>query len=411
MEQKSDGELHRSGLLEALMNGAMDAIIVFDASAHVVTVNAAAQRLFALNSPNKAPEIFDAFAANSAENMRSELSDYVTGGSRRLLTMTPREMQMRGAKGPIAVEATIREFSEHGRTMFVFVARDISQRKETEEKRRSLERELLQANKLEAVGQLAGGIAHEINTPVQFVGDNLNFLTDAFESIKSSLEKFRSAAEAASSEQAVALVEAREHASKADLEFLFSESPTALKESQQGIAQITRIVRAMREFAHPVSLEKEPIDLNKIIETTLTVSRNEWKNSAEVALDLAPQLPATLGFPGEISQVFLNLIINATHAIRDRHRGQRGRIEIVTGARNGKICVTIADNGGGIPEEIREKVFEPFFTTKEVGVGTGQGLAISRDIVVRRHGGSIRFKSTPGVGTTFVIELPVARMS
>ena len=163
----------------------------------------------------------------------------------------------------------------------------------------------------------------------------------------------------------------------------------------------------MREFVHPVSHEKEPIDLNKIVETTLTVSRNEWKNAAEIALNLDLQLPTTLGFPGEISQVLLNLIINATHAIRDCHKGQRGRIEIGTGMRNGKVCLMIGDNGEGIPDDIREKVFEPFFTTKEVGVGTGQGLAISRDIVVRRHGGSIRFSSTPGIGTTFEIELPV----
>lgn len=411
VEKKSAGELHQSGLLEALMSGAMDAIIVFDASAHVVTANAAAQKLFPLYSSNKVPEIFDAFAANFAKTMRSEFSDYVTGGSRRLLTITPREMQMCGAKGPIAVEATIREFREHDRTMFVFFARDISQRTETEEKRRSLEHELLQANKLEAVGLLAGGIAHEISTPVQFVGDNLNFLIDAFENMKSSLEKFRSAAGATTSEQGDALAEGREHATKVDLEFLFFESSTALKESQQGIEQITRIVRAMREFAHPVSHEKEPIDVNKIIEMALTVSRNEWKNAAEIALDLAPQLPTTLGFPGEISQVLLNLIINATHAIHDEHKSQRGRIEIRTGARNGKVYLTIADNGGGIPEKIREKVFEPFFTTKAVGGGTGRGLAISRDIVVRRHCGSIGFESTPGVGTTFTIELPVDGMS
>jgi two-component system NtrC family sensor kinase len=411
VEKSSNDELHQGGLLDALMNGAMDAIIVFDASAHVVTVNAAARKLLTLNSKNQAPEIFDAFSASSVEDLRSELSDYVAGGNRRLLTATPREMQMRGAKGPIAVEATIREFRERGRAMFVFVARDITQRKETEEKRRSLERELLQANKLEAVGQLAGGIAHEINTPVQFVGDNLNFLTDALESIKSVLEKFRTAAEAAPPQKATALAEALDYAAKVDLEFLFSESPTALKESLHGIAQISRIVRAMREFAHPVSHEKEPMEINKIIETTLTVSRNEWKNAAEIALNLDPNLPTTLGFPGEISQVLLNLIINASHAIRDKHKGQRGRIEIGTGVRNGKVCLTIADNGGGIADEIREKVFEPFFTTKEVGVGTGQGLAISRDIVVRRHGGSIRFNSTLGGGTTFEIELPIAGTS
>ena len=221
MEKISNGELHQSGLLETVMNGSVDAIIVFDASAHVVTANTAARKLLALNSRTGTPDLFDAFSKNSGENLRSELSDYVTGGSRRLLATMPREMQMRGAKGPIAVEATIREFHEKGRTMFVFVARDITQQNEAEEKRRDLERELLQANKLEAVGQLAGGIAHEINTPVQFVGDNLNFLTDAFSSIKSALEKFRAAAEAGPSQWAGALAGAQEHAAKVDLEFLF----------------------------------------------------------------------------------------------------------------------------------------------------------------------------------------------
>jgi signal transduction histidine kinase len=196
----------------------------------------------------------------------------------------------------------------------------------------------------------------------------------------------------------------------ADLPYIVRKIPQALQRSQEGIDRVNRIVRSMREFAHPGTGKKVLVNLNKTIESATTVSRNEWKYVADVELDFDKSLPQVPCLPGEFSQVIVNLVVNAAHAIADvvgDGANEKGSIAITTRQDGDRAEVRISDTGGGIPAAVREHIFDPFFTTKEVGRGTGQGLAISHDVVVNKLGGTITFTSVEGKGTTFVIRLPM----
>lgn len=275
-----------------------------------------------------------------------------------------------------------------------------------------LERELYQTQKLEAIGQLAAGIAHEINTPVQYIGDNMRFLNDSFQEISKIWALNKQLLHALQQgEPTDELVLRMEQAiCNHDLPFLLDEIPHTIEQSLDGINRVGAIVRAMREFSHPGSEEKVLVDINHALDNTLTVSRNEWKYLADVNTDFDPDLPMPRCLPGEINQVFLNLIVNAAHAIAEvisRGTAKRGTISVSTRTDDGWIEIRIGDSGGGIPEAIQDRIFEPFFTTKKVGVGTGQGLAIARSVVLDKHQGSLRFTTEAGQGTTFIIRLPL----
>jgi len=278
---------------------------------------------------------------------------------------------------------------------------------------RELERQLAQATRLEAIGRLAAGIAHEINTPAQYIGDNLRFLRDAFSSLLrvfASCERILEAATAGGVAHDL-LDELRQAVEEADLGYLREEIPAALKEALRGVDQIARIVLSVKEFSRPVRRKRVETDINRAIETTLTVSRNEWKYVADVVKDLGPDLPRVLTYPGELNQALLNLIVNAAQAIgevTDGGRARKGTITIKTSKEGGHAVIRITDTGPGIPPEVADKVFEPFFTTKEPGKGTGQGLAIAHDAIVDKIGGQISFETTPGSGTTFTIRLPLS---
>ncbi len=271
--------------------------------------------------------------------------------------------------------------------------------------RLALETELRQAQKLEAIGQLAAGIAHEINTPIQFVADNLTFLRDACLGILPLLESCRGALRELSAEASARM---DEEAARCDLEFLREETPRAIDQSLDGARRVATIVRAMKEFSHPDMTGKRQFDLNQGIASTITIARNEWKYVAEMTTDYDPALPPVLCYPGDINQVVLNLIVNAAWAIRDRpERPGMGRITVRTSRRGEYAEIAVGDTGAGIPEEIQGRIFEPFFTTREVGSGTGQGLALAHSVIVRKHGGKIWFETEPGRGTTFFIQLPI----
>lgn len=277
---------------------------------------------------------------------------------------------------------------------------------------KAMEAQLRQSQKLESIGALAAGIAHEINTPTQYVGDNVHFLKDAFEELLRYLEAVDRviAEDARAGLDASAIESIRAARDRTDLAFLREEIPRAILQSEDGVTRVSRIVRAMKEFSHPGTSDKEPVDINRAIESTVTVARNEWKYVADLELALAPDLPPVPCLPGEINQVVLNLIINAAQAIAERIAGSsdaRGRIDVSTRRLGDRVEIRIRDTGNGIPEDIRERVFDPFFTTKEVGKGTGQGLAIARSVVVDKHGGRLDFDTVPGEGTVFVIELPL----
>jgi signal transduction histidine kinase len=204
--------------------------------------------------------------------------------------------------------------------------------------------------------------------------------------------------------------EAKKALEEADLDYLSLEVPKAIEQSLDGISRVTEIVRAMKEFSHPGGEDKVATDINRAIQSTITVARNEWKYVSEVVTDFDPQLPTVICFPGEFNQVILNLITNAAHAILDKlgpSPDEKGRIIISTRRDGDWVEIRVSDTGSGIPENIQERVFDPFFTTKETGIGTGQGLAIAHAVIVDKHGGSIDFETEPGEGTTFVIRLPI----
>jgi signal transduction histidine kinase len=264
-----------------------------------------------------------------------------------------------------------------------------------------LETELHQAQKLEAVGRLAAGIAHEINTPIQFIGDNTRFMGEAFASVQQFLGKC----------QELVRPEAREVLEQVkgelDLDYLIEHAPRTVERSLAGVQRVATIVRAMKEFAHPDQKEMVATDLNRSIEATLEIARNEYKYVADVETDLG-ELPPVLCHAGDLNQVFLNIVVNAAHAIADvvgKTQG-RGKILVRTYRDGEDAVVAISDTGVGIPPEIHHKIFDPFFTTKEVGRGAGQGLAIARSIVAK-HRGSIAFETVAGAGTTFTVRVPI----
>ena len=273
--------------------------------------------------------------------------------------------------------------------------------------RERMEAELRLSQKLEAVGQLAAGVAHEINTPIQYVADNLQFLRDGMTTLSKMATDMLVAGAAARSPATAALVDGLEAlASSADLDYLSQEIPGSLDSVRDGVARIANIVRAMKELAHPGPREASAMDLPRALQNALDVTAATYRYVADVETEFA-ETPPVICFGSDLNQVFLNLIVNAAHAMEDKQAG-RGRLGVRTRVDGDQVEIAISDTGAGIPEAHRERIFDAFFTTKEVGRGTGQGLAISRTIVVDRHGGTLTFDSQIGIGTTFYVRIPLA---
>lgn len=280
---------------------------------------------------------------------------------------------------------------------------------------RELESQVVHSQNLESIGQLAAGIAHEINTPVQYVSDNIRFLKEQFSSITAVLEEYGSQLQAEA--PSLSWAERREmldrRISELDIPFVLAEVPQALDQSFDGLDRVATIVRAMKEFSHPGTAKNELADLNRAIRSTITVCTNRWKYNAEMKLELDPSLPMVPCHVADFNQVILNLVVNAADAIGEKkgNSGDKGVIKVQTRVVDGMVELRIADDGAGIPDSVRHKIFAPFFTTKGVGKGTGQGLAISRNIIVKKLGGSIDFETEVGVGTTFIIRIPLVDSS
>ena len=284
---------------------------------------------------------------------------------------------------------------------FLLLAADITQR-------RLLEGQLATAQKLESIGQLAAGVAHEINTPIQYVGDNLRFLQDAFLARQTVMRAYQDALSRMDPETQASIRQAEEDA---DAQYFAEEIPEATRQAVEGIERVSHIVRAMKEFSHPGTVHKVTADLNRALDSTLTVAHNEWKYVADLVTDYDPDLPQILCLPAELNQVFLNVIVNAAHAIGDvmgDGSAGKGTLTVRTRYQDDRVEIRISDTGTGMTEEVKARIFDPFFTTKAVGRGTGQGLAISHTVVVEKHGGSIAVETSPGRGTTFIIHLPTA---
>lgn len=383
-----------------LFENASEIIFTTDPEGRFTSLNLAGQQVLGYSQEDAAavdiwgitaPEYRDTLKQNLTQmiagntDITSEIEVSARDGRRIRLEVKPR--LIRHGEKPIGVQA---------------MARDITGRD-------AAEIELRQAQKLESVGRLASGIAHEINTPIQFIGDNAHFLGTSFASLKRLLGKLCDLHHAASSGAVSAelLSEVERVEEESDCAYLIEEIPRAIAQTVEGVDRVGTLVRAMKEFAHPETKEMVAADLNKALQSTVTVARNEWKYVAEVETHFA-DLPLVVCNIGDLNQVFLNLLVNAAHAIGDVVKGdKKGRITLGTEAEGDQVHISIADTGAGIPESIRTKIFDPFFTTKEVGRGTGQGLAIARSVVVDRHNGTLTYESEVGKGTTFHIRLPV----
>jgi two-component system, NtrC family, sensor kinase len=278
---------------------------------------------------------------------------------------------------------------------------ELGRQKETSERAladlHATQAQLLQAQRLEAVGQLAAGIAHEINTPMQYIGDNARFLEKAFAEFVAALDTVD--------------LDSIDAGQARKLKMLRERVPRALAGTIDGVESVSRIIQGMREFSHPGTGALSPCDLNQCLNSTANVSRNEWKYVAELELALDPDLPLVPALPQGLNQVFLNIIVNAAHAIGEMEvikAGAKGKISVRTWADPDWVHVEIADDGPGVPAAIRDRVFDPFFTTKPVGKGTGQGLAIARAIVVDKHHGRLHLTSpwTATGGTCFTVSVP-----
>ncbi len=298
--------------------------------------------------------------------------------------------------------------NQHGDLVgFVGIHEDISAQK-------GLETQLRQAERLASVGTLAAGVAHEINTPVQFVSDSIHFISESVGDMFTLLERLRAVRRLAAGEERDgslpdALAAASDAEAQADLEYLLDQVPKALERCADGLQRVSSIVRSLKEFAHPPQSAMAPADLNRAVENTITIASAEFKYVADMETDLGALPPVTC-FVSDLNQVILNLVVNAAHAIGEvmSKSGAKGKIKVSTRVAGDHVEVAVADTGGGIPEHVAPHVFEPFYTTKAVGKGTGQGLALAWTVVTQKHRGTLRFDSKLGVGTTFFVRLPIA---
>jgi PAS domain S-box-containing protein len=386
-----DQQLSRSRL-KVVVENSPDALILTSEQAQIRFVNPAAEKLLG----RSAPELF-------GTDLHLLLHPDDVAATLEAPSAVAQTCRIRGREDQAwnETEAVVEYVTEHdGSRSIIFNARDVSER-------RRLEMELRHAQKLESVGRLAAGVAHEINTPIQFIGDNVRFIEETFEGVGKVIEAYQKGLDEMRSTPTLGgtVTEIEGVIEKADLEYLMEEAPKAIGQAIEGVDQVARIVRAMKAFGHPGSQDKQPADLNDAINNTLVVAQNEIKFIAEVTTDLG-ELPMVPCHVGDINQTMLNLVINAAHAIEAADRG-RGTIHVTTRVEDDQAVIEVADTGTGVPAEIADKLFDPFFTTKELGAGTGQGLALVRTLVVDRHGGKIDFTTELGVGTMFSVRLPL----
>jgi len=377
---------------------ASDGIVTADETGRIQFANDAATAIFGFSDSellwrdfeSLAPGYLERFACSGGSASSPDAPIELVG-----IQKTGREMPLE-----ISLSECLQGPQNHRLTL---VIRDVTERKRTE-------RQLAQSQRLESIGQLAAGIAHEINTPIQYIGDNIHFLSDSFQGLSALLAAYRerecpaqtAAAAPSLNDKSAQLLE------EIDLEYLQAEIPKAIQQSLEGVKRVAEIVGAMKELSHPGTAAKCAVDLNHLISNTILVSKHAWKLVAEVSTDFDLDLPTIQCIAGDLSQVILNLIVNAADAIADTVKekgGKKGHIGISTRRCGDWAEIRVSDTGTGIPESIQPRIFDPFFTTKDVGKGTGQGLAIAHAIITQKHQGTIQFETQNGIGTTFVIRL------
>jgi PAS domain S-box-containing protein len=395
-----EGEARNHLILES----ALDGVVTLNSESKVTWCNRQAEKMFGWTNDEVLGQQIAALImpTRTQSPPRSLEQTLISSGGQSFnqrVEVTARRAD--GQEFPVELSITLAEpGSDCAFSVFI---RDITERKK-------LELELRQAQKLESVGRLAAGVAHEINTPVQFVNDNVHFLRDGINDFAQVLGKYRSLHDAVVTGGAAAdaALDAKQAEHEADLDYLLENMPSAVDRSLEGLQRVATIVRSMKEFAHPDRKEMSSVDLNQAIQSTLVIAKNEYKYVAVVDTEF-DELPRVTCHVGDVNQVILNIIVNAAHAIGDvvAGSGDRGRITVRTRHDGEWVEIRIGDTGGGIAEAVRDRIFDPFFTTKDVGKGTGQGLAISRSVITEKHGGTLTFETELGVGTTFIVRLPI----
>lgn len=400
-------------LLHALMETLPDTVYFKDLHSRFIRVNRAQVRKNGLTSSAELIGLtdFDRFTIEHAQQAYDDEQQIIRTG----LPLIDREEKETWPDGHVTWVSTtkmpLRDAT--GQIIGTFgISHDITKRKLAEQSHGEMQAQLQLAQKLESIGRLAAGVAHEINTPTQFIADNMRFLTEAFGKIEAVFAQYRALRTAAAESPGCAAAVQATHSieQEVELEYYSKEIPGCLKQSLDGLARVARIVQSLKEFAHPNSPDLTPSDLNKAIETSIMVSRHEWKYVSEVVTDLSPDLPLVPCVVDEFNQVMLNLIVNAAHAIGDALKlrgGEKGKITVRTRLEGAWAVVEVEDTGTGIPDEIRKRVFEPFFTTKSVGKGTGQGLAIVQTVVAKHHHGTVELTSEVGCGSKFILRFPL----
>jgi len=378
---------------DKILTGIKAGIMIIDPETRVVEfINSVALDIFDVSEEDVLGKTCDVFRWKKADG---HLFTHCPAREKSFFGMQLRARKLSGQTIPIS--KTVISASYEGKTKFVEIVFDISEQKD-------LERRLSLAQKMEALGNLSAGIAHEINTPAQYLGDNIKFLNESFAVVLNAIMNVRNKCRVKKGCELF-----KNDIFNSDMEYFMEEIPTALEQSEDGVNRIISIVKAMKVFAHPAVESFQSVDINAILLNTVTVCRNEWKYNSEVVFDLDHNLPTVPCYANDISQVFLNVIVNSAHTNSNKYASgnELGLITIRSFVENGYAVIEVEDTGEGIADENLDKVFNPFFTTKDVGKGTGQGLTLCYSIVNKKHKGSIAFTSNYGEGTTCRIKLPL----
>lgn len=398
IERKAQELKAANKLLSEIMSAAPDGILLCSEGFDILDINSTCEQKL---------------GCTKNEIIGGGLDDFFPGASDQLARFEAGELQVDlinarrrdDSTFPVELRGTVGAIADKARYLLFF--HDISNRLKAQEHRQQIEQQVDEARRLEAIGALSAGIAHEINTPIQFIGDNLEYFMEAFANIHESYSRYDRLKVAAVADGAYQehIDSINEFNQSIDLQTLIKEVSAALIESRDGIRQVRDIVLLMKEFAHPGTGAKEEADLNRIIRNVATLSRNRQKNVADIEFILPDDLPPVTCRRGQIQQVILNIFMNALDAI-DEEGVEHGRVRIATTNDENSVFLTISDNGPGVPESLKQKIFDPFFTTKPVGKGTGQGLALAKECIVNGHGGKLSLIDVEGFSTTFLIQLP-----
>jgi signal transduction histidine kinase/HAMP domain-containing protein len=404
-KQAEEGKLYAETLLFDAMNSASQGVVILDSKLSIEFVNDAFRDMYPSALDYMATGMPYVSLLEKLKLIEKPLPDLLKENDNK---QNPRLGWLENGQDSETLQTELsdgRHILHTRRSMsnggYVVIDTEITEFFKANEKNRRLELEIMQTGKMEALGTLASGIAHEINTPVQFIGDNIRFLTDCFADVLSCIRDIQ----VMNSEKINGQLES------VDWDYLVEEIPPALNEALSGVQTIGRIVSSVKEFSHPEQNEKTFYDINELIENAKIVSRPQWRHDAIVNIVIPENIEKIPCYPGDLGQVLINLIVNAADAIRENLNQTEGEITIKAKTDYKEATITVSDNGPGIPDEIKDRIFDLFFTTKDPGKGTGQGLAICKSIIEIKHSGKLHVTSKAGLGTTFTITLPMKNVS